>query len=159
MRVSIRLAERGDAVRLNAALTLLSADLGDPHPATDAMLEAAGWGQSPAFRAQLAEVAGAIVGVTMYSPVFSTSRGGAGAYVSDLWVAADQRATGLGRRLLGAVAADAARCWDARFLKLQVYDSSPGARRFYDRLGFTAATGHTDMILQAAGFAALKGDA
>lgn len=159
MTVSIRLAERADAVRLNAALIRLSADLGDTHQATDAALEAAGWGATPAFHAQLAEVAGAIVGVVMYSPVFSTVRGGAGVYVSDLWVAAEQRATGLGRRLLRAAASDAARCWGAGFLKLQVYDSSPGARRFYDRLGFTAASGHTDMILQAAGFEALKGDA
>lgn len=49
MTVSIRLAERADAARLNAALTRLSADLGDTHQATDAALEAAGWGATRPF--------------------------------------------------------------------------------------------------------------
>ncbi|MFD1808579.1 GNAT family N-acetyltransferase [Gemmobacter lanyuensis] len=63
-------------------------------------------------------------------------RGGDGAYVSDLWVAGDQRGSGLGMRLLAAVRDAAAAEFGAVFLRLAVYDDNAAARRFYDRLGF-----------------------
>ena len=65
---------------------------------------------------------------------------------------------GLGRRLLAEAYGDAARAWGACFLRLQVYDRTPAARRFYDRLGFVPAKGHTDLFLDEAGCAALEGE-
>lgn len=158
-KVHFRIAERHDAGRLNTALATLSADLGDVHRATEAGLVAAGWGAHPAFRAQLAETGGAVVGAALYSAVYSTSRGGAVVYVSDLWIAPAQRGTGLGRQMLREVLRDAAQAWDVRWMKLAVYDTSPAARRFYDRLGFHPARGITEMHLDEAGCAALGGDA
>ena len=96
--------------------------------------------------------------LALYSPVFSTVIGGAGAYVSDLRVAPDARATGLGRRLLAAVAADASERWGAIYLTLAVYDDSPGARAFYDRLGFAAVDGQARLSLDPAATARLKGE-
>ncbi|GAB4347320.1 MAG: GNAT family N-acetyltransferase [Oricola sp.] len=154
--ITIRQARMEDAERLNAALRHLSRDIGDDHGATAAMLREAGFGANPAFRALLAEADGDVVGATLYSPVFSTVRAGAGVYVSDLWVLEAMRGTGLGRRLLTAVAADAEMVWNACFLKLAVYDDNRQARAFYDRLGFADSPDETILVLDRAGLAALK---
>ncbi|MEW5422887.1 N-acetyltransferase family protein [Amorphus sp. 3PC139-8] len=153
--IQVRLAEAPDADRLDAALRQLSVTIGDAHAATSASLRAAGFGNNPVFRAQIAEADGEIVGAALYSPVFSTIRGGPGIYLSDLWVAETVRGSGLGARLLRAVAHDAGAVWQARFLKLAVYDDNPRARSFYDRLGFEAAIGEIVLTLGADQFAAL----
>ncbi|WP_300442948.1 GNAT family N-acetyltransferase [uncultured Mameliella sp.] len=158
MGVTIRTAGRSDVERLDQALAALARDLGDAYHVSPGALERAGWGEVPAFRAQLAEEEGALAGLVLYSPGFSTVRGGSGLYVSDLWVAGTQRSGGLGRRLLAEAYGDAARAWGACFLRLQVYDRTPAARRFYDRLGFVPAKGHTDLFLDEAGCAALEGE-
>jgi ribosomal protein S18 acetylase RimI-like enzyme len=155
--ISIRRAEASDAERLNAALAHLSRDIGDNHGATVALLREAGFGENPAFRAMLAELGGQVVGATLFSPAFSTVMASTGVYISDLWVSDAMRGQGLGRRLLQAVAQDAGSVWNARYLKLAVYDDSSGARAFYERLGFAPSAGETIMLLNRAGFDALKG--
>ncbi len=153
--ITIRKAVRSDAARLDAALRNLAVTLGDPHNTDLATLTAAGFGPDPAFGAVLAlDNIGTIVGLAMFSPVFSTVKGGAGVYVSDLWVSEAVRGRGLGPRLIAGVAAEAGR---PRFMKLAVYDNSPGARRFYDRMGFVPMAGETIMILDESGLDALKG--
>jgi hypothetical protein len=82
----IRRAVAADASRLNQALRALSNDLDDTHLASDDDIEAAGFGESPCFSALLAESQNAVVGVAMYSPFFSTTRGVPGVFVSELWV-------------------------------------------------------------------------
>ena len=145
--VVLRLARQGDAARLNRALARLSADLGDTHRATDAEVAAAGWGRAPVFRAILAEAAVDVVGVALYSPCFSTVRGGAVAYLSDLWVAEALRGSGIGRKLLAEAGRDAAATWSARRLKLNVYQTMSQTRRFYEALGFEPATHQTELHL------------
>lgn len=135
----IRPVEKADVSLLNTALSALSAELDDPHPATLAFLEQAGFGPTPAFYALIAQDADALTGAIMFSPVTSTAIGATGTFVSDLWVAEDTRGTGLGRRLLRAAAAFSADRWGAGYLKLSVYHGSVQSRRFYDRLGFTPA--------------------
>ena len=131
--------------------------MGDTHVATEADLARAGFGPVPAFHAVLAESRGSVVGAAIYAPLFSTTIGGAGAYVSDLWVDADLRGQGLGERLLAAVRTAAAREWGAVFLKLAVYDNNPRAMVFYDRLGFTAHEGVRYMMLKGAALDAIGG--
>ncbi|MCG6856976.1 MAG: GNAT family N-acetyltransferase [Salaquimonas sp.] len=154
--ITIRRAGANDVERLNEALRSLSDDIGDSHGGTPELLVQAGFGDHPAFRAMLAEARDDIVGAALYSPVFSTVRAGAGAYVSDLWIAAEARGQGLGRKLLAAVADDARTVWNACFVKLAVYDGNRKARAFYDRLGFAASTGETTLTLDESGLAALK---
>jgi ribosomal protein S18 acetylase RimI-like enzyme len=154
--ITIRNAVAEDTERLNMALRHLSEHIGDTHAATPDLLREAGFGTNPSFRGQLAEADGTVVGAALYSPVFSTVRAGAGVYVSDLWVAPSARGQGLGRRLLNAIADDAATVWSVRFLKLVVYDDNAEARAFYDRLGFSAAQGETTLTLGEAGLTALK---
>ncbi|MBK0328512.1 GNAT family N-acetyltransferase [Rhodobacteraceae bacterium F11138] len=156
MRTRYRLAERSDAVQLNAALKQLSDHLGDDHRAEAQDLERAGWAQNPVFRAMLAET-DQLVGAALYMPIFSTRIGEPGTYVSDLWIAPDQRGRNLGVGLLRAVLQDAATVWGADYIKLDVDACNPNARRFYERLGFLPSTDQTSMILGQSGCAALKG--
>jgi len=143
----IRTAEPQDVPALNRALAALSADMGDIHRATDQDLLEAGFGVSPAFAALLAESGQELVGVAVFSPLYSTTRGHAGAYVSDLWVASSMRGQQLGPKLLAAVRDHARRDWGAGFIRLGVYAGNGRARAFYDRLGFELLTEATFLTL------------
>ncbi|WP_425087221.1 GNAT family N-acetyltransferase [Stappia sp.] len=146
--ISIRQASEADARRFNDALARLSSDLGDPHGTQPEDLLRHGFGTLPIFSGLLAETEdSAVVGALLSSPMFSTVSGAAGLYVSDLWVCETMRGRGLGRRLLAAAIEMAPADWNVRFLKLAVYDVTPRARAFYDRLGFAATTGETVMRL------------
>ncbi|MBK5925974.1 hypothetical protein CCR87_01145, partial [Rhodobaculum claviforme] len=85
MDIAIRPAGPRDLDALDAGLRALSAALGDPHRATRGALEGVLFGPAPLARVVVAEGAG-IQGLAMFSPLYSTARGMAGAYVSDLWV-------------------------------------------------------------------------
>lgn len=77
-------------------------------------------------------------------------------FVSDLWVAESARGKGLARRLLAATLREGARRNAGRFLKLTVYQDNPKARAVYDRLGFAAQAGETNMILTGAPLETLR---
>jgi len=156
--ILVRRAEKGDASLLNSALRALSRHHGDTHRASDEDIARAGFGDR-SFVGILAEADGRLAGAAIFSPLFSTVRGCAGAYVSDLWVAEDCRSAGLGRRLLAAAAKTAEAEWGAGFLRLSVRDGNATARAFYDRLGFSPDDKDTYLTLEGSAFAALKPDA
>ncbi len=116
-----------------------------------------GFGTSPMFQAVLAEQAGAVTGLVLFFPEFSTLRGCPGVFVQDLYVAAPARGQGLGRKLL-AQAMAAAQAWDAAYLALMVDRENIRARVFYDRCGFVDRGDYDTLVLDGAGLAAL-GDA
>lgn len=154
----IRSVTARDLPLLDTALRALSRDLGDTYPADIKLLEEAGFGPTPAYHALIAlDDPDTVCGAVVFSPVLSTTLAATGLYVSDLWVAKTTRGTGLGRRLLSEAAQFADIQWKAKFLKLVVYDGSPAARRFYDRLGFSARTDETTLFLDKGGLDALKG--
>ena len=155
----IRPATAGDVALLDAALRALSADLRDIHRATSEGLLAAGFGANPAFRALLALRDGRPAGAAVFSPLYSTTRGFPGAYVSDLWVAGAERGAGLGPRLLAAVRDEARALWGAGFIRLAVYADNPRAVAFYERLGFAARAGEVGMILEGTAFDRIGGTA
>lgn len=144
-----------DLARLDAALRTLSADIGEEYAAPAATLARAVLGARPAAHGLLALGGDQTRGAALYSPVFSTVRGAAGVYVSDLWVSKDARGQGLGARLLAQVARNGAAGWQATWLKLAVYDHSHSAQHFYQRLGFEPASGMQEMRLGAQGIADL----
>lgn len=148
--IRIKRAERSDVEKLHEALTQLSRDLGDTHAASLDDLVRHGFSETPAFFALIAsrQADNKTIGALLASPVFSTARGGAGLYVSDLWVAEDARGAGLGRQLLAAAIEHVPDAWTITFLKLAVYHDNPKVRRFYERLGFQAREDETVFDLQ-----------
>lgn len=155
--VEIRTLTKTDLPLLDIAMRKLSEVLGDEHLADVNILERGAFSNPPAFYALLAVQNSEALGAVMFSPVFSTTNGSAGLYVSDLWVAESSRGKRLGQRLLKAAANQADTLWHARFLLLNVYDTSPDARRFYEGLGMVAKQGQETMILDKNGLHALKG--
>lgn len=137
-----------DIPLLHQSLGNLSRDLGDRHLASlEALTEAAA-----TWRALLAMEGEVSVGALLAAPLFSTTRGGAGLYVSDLWVAEVMRGQGLGRRLLAAALTE----WAPVFVKLSVYADNEAGQAFYERLGFDAQT-ESNMILHGTALERLKG--
>ncbi|MEP3047465.1 MAG: N-acetyltransferase [Roseibium sp.] len=139
----IKRIEREDVPRLHGALQQLSTDLDDSHSASAKYLLVHGFSNPPAFVALLATKKSETLGALMASPLFSTTRGGAGLYVSDLWVAERARGEGLGKRLLAATLEYVPESWTVTFIKLAVYHDNPDAGRFYKRLGFEPRDGET----------------
>jgi len=158
-KVTIQPVGAAQMPMLDSALRALSEDLGDPHRADIAALVEAGTGPCPAFHALLAVSGDAARGAVVFSPCFSTVRGVAGLYVSDLWVSGAARGSGLGRRLLAAASRRAAALWGAGYLRLDVYEDSAGAQGFYERLGLAPLAGQRTLALAGDGFEKLEGEA
>ena len=100
---------------------------------TEADIRRDGFGPNPRFEALLAEIDGAVEGLAVFFPNWSTWEGRAGLYVEDLYVRPRARRRGVGRRLLAEIAALAAARGCVR-VDLNVLDWNP-ARAFYERLG------------------------
>lgn len=95
-----------------------------------------GSGENPYFRAMLAERSdGTAVGLALYYFVYSTWAGRPKLYVEDLYVDGNLRGTGLGRRLMAALAREAIKRGCVK-LDLSVKTDND-ARDFYARLGLT----------------------
>jgi ribosomal protein S18 acetylase RimI-like enzyme len=156
--LSIRKATASDAERLNQALEKLSTDLGDKHRASAEDLVRHGFEENPAFFALIAEkdASSEVIGALIASPMFSTSLGGAGLYVSDLWISKEARGNGLGKRLLGAAVTEASINWTVKFLKLTVHNHNAKARRFYERLGFRNLSDETVLALKGEALETLR---
>ena len=152
---TIREAGPDDVRRVQDALMALSGDLGDDHRAGEEALAAACFGPASFACAMLAEAGDAVVGVALASPLFSTTRGASGTYVSDLWVTPARRGAGTGRRLLAGAARRGAEMWGARFVKLAVYAENQRAAAFYRRLGFSFQDRERNAVLDGAQMRAL----
>lgn len=147
VRSSITPVSEAELPLLDAALRALAADLADVYSTQEDTLAKAVCGPDASCIALLAKRAEQAVGVVLAAPIFSTIHGGAGLYVSDLWVAPQARGEGLSRQLLAALLQEGARRSMGRFLKLAVYHNNPNARAAYERMGFTPHTGETSMLL------------
>lgn len=152
----IRPAQDRDIDALDRALAELSDELGDPHRAGSTELRRGLLGAPPSAWAQVAEGPDGLSGVVLYSPIFSTVRGGAGVYVSDIWVARGSRGQGLGGALLRAAARNAGTLWGAGFMRLSVHDDNADARAFYRDLGFGPVAGETVMVVTGQEFELLR---
>lgn len=99
------------------------------------------------FEILLAERNGEILGILLYSILFSAWRGRPGIFVSDIYVEDEARGMGLGTRLMrAAVAREAPR--GCAYLKLDVDKENEAGLGFYRKHGFKAIeTDHT-MVLE-----------
>lgn len=147
MQIKIEPVTRDSIAELDQALRSLSSEMGDAHVTDQHTLKSAFLGDHPAFNALLASCSNAVQGVIVWSPQFSTTRGGGGVFVSDLWVASSARAQGVGRKLLTRVLSDAENTSGASFLKLAVHRTNPPALAYYEHLGFRQETDMLGMTL------------
>ena len=112
----------------------------------------------PPFECLLAEVDGAVVGFALYFFNYSTWRGRPGLYLEDLFVEPGLRGRGLGRRLLGRLAAIAVDRGCAR-MEWMVLDWNAPALAFYAAIGASPVAGWTTHRLTGAALARLAREA
>ncbi len=102
--------------------------------ATERLLHEALFGSDPSASCLVAETEGAVVGLALWFPTFSTWLGRPGLHLEDLYVDPAHRGSGIGRALLCALAAIAAdRDWGR--VDWQVLDWNVDAQAFYRSLG------------------------
>ena len=116
----------------------------DAVTATESMLAAALFGESPAAEAVLAEREGEPVGFALFFHNFSTWEGRRGLYLEDLYVTPAERGQGAGAALLRHLAALAVARGCARF-EWSVLDWNEDAIAFYRAMG---AVGQDEWTVQ-----------
>lgn len=102
--------------------------------ATDDLLSAALFGDSPAVFCHVAEVGGEVVGFALWFLNFSTWLGRHGVYLEDLYVRPSHRGQGLGKALLLSLV-DVARERGYGRVEWAVLDWNTPAQDFYRSLG------------------------
>lgn len=142
---------------LDNALRALSAEMGDTHRTDPETLEKSFLGCNSVFNALLACEAKQVVGALVWSPSFSTTRGGGGLFVSDLWVAATARGQGIGNTLLKHAIRDAQNASGACFVRLAVHRSNPSAISYYKHIGFEDESAMSGMILDSVSLQSFAG--
>ncbi len=129
----IRPGQFDDAPVIADMVAALSAAEGEPRPAFDAdICRRDGFGDRPRFRVWIAEVAGRVAGYALHHRSYDTDRVVRAEWLSDLYVESWARNQGLGRRLVGWVARQAA-ADGAEALHWTVLRRNAAARRFYRR--------------------------
>jgi ribosomal protein S18 acetylase RimI-like enzyme len=103
------------------------------------------FGPQAKFSALLAEQDATAIGMVTLTEHYAPGWIGPTLYVNDLYVVPARRRAGVGRALIAAAAAEAARC-GAAFLELAVRQDNP-ARRLYRRIGFERLRGAETYIL------------
>ena len=135
--IALKRAEKSDAPLVFGLLQKLAIKLGryDSFAGTLEGLEKHGFGSHPAFEAIIAYQQSTAVGYILYFQEFSTWRCSPGIYVQDLFVDADARGLGLGKRLIEA-AAKRGKQLQATYLRLSVDTQNQSGRAFYQAIGF-----------------------
>jgi len=135
---TIRPAQRADSPELLRLIGELAKyeKLADMATGTEAMLAAALFGARPAAEALMAERGGRAVGFALYFTTFSTFLCKPGLYLEDLFVEPEHRGAGIGKALLGRLAALALERGCGR-LEWRVLDWNTPSIRFYESLGAT----------------------
>ncbi len=95
----------------------------------------------------VAEDAGLIVAVCLWTVTYSSWRAMKGVYVSDLFVMDHVRGRNIGEQLLRYTLGEG-RKMGAGFVKLEVDRTNEGAQRFYKRLGFVHKTDDQFQVLE-----------
>ena len=114
-----------------------------------------GFSDAPLYRSLIAERDGKAVGFCLYFPSFSSWRGTPGVYILDIYVASEERGTGLAQRLMRGTASEAGQS-GAEFMRLSVRRDNAAARRFYASMGLHLAEHECIYMAIGPAFAALK---
>ena len=156
--IDIRRAQEADCSTILAMLTRLAGELGDGDRFSCRIedIRAHGFGDHSLFQCLIASRDGEDLGLALYFPVFSTTRGQPGVYLQDLWVSSTCRDYGVGLRLLQQVAHNAEQQWQACYLDLMVHGHNTGAERFYRRHGFIGHAQDQHLFLEGEAFRSLR---
>jgi ribosomal protein S18 acetylase RimI-like enzyme len=103
----------------------------------------------------VAENAGLLLGVCLWTMTYSSWRGEPGIYISDLYVLPHARGQKIGERLLRGTLIEAKKA-GANFVKMEVDVSNQAAARFYNRLGFKHKSDQQIYILEATEFGEIR---
>ena len=159
--ISIRQAQVTDCEVVLAMLKQLALDMGDGDlfrcRADD--IGKHGFGDQPLFHILIAARNDTDLGLAVYHPIFSTTRGMPGVFLLDLWVSPEARNLGLGKRLIEKVVIRARQQWQADYLLLMVHGHNEAAQRFYQRHGFTRPPHDQYMFLEGDAFQAMQAPA
>lgn len=132
----IREAVRSDVPMILELVRELAAYEREPEAveATEELLAEALFGGSTLASCHVAELDGTVVGFALWYPTFSTWKGRAGLWLEDLYVRPEGRGHGLGRALLGQLAAV---CVDRGYPRFEwwVLDWNVDAQGFYRSVG------------------------
>jgi GNAT superfamily N-acetyltransferase len=115
------------------------------------------FGPTRRFEVLIAEIDRKPVGFALFFPNYSTWEGKPGLYIEDIFVAESARGTGIGRKLVAAIAKIAQSRGCAR-IDLAILHWNP-ARGFYHRLGFRHAEPWQIFRLAESNFASLLDEA
>jgi ribosomal protein S18 acetylase RimI-like enzyme len=133
--VAIRRAEPADAAAVAALASELRAHLGDPPGhLTPERIVADGFGERPEFAILLALLDDVPAGYALFHDAYEPAYAARGAYLCDLYVRPAGRRRGIGRALIGAVAAETA-ARGRRYVWWVSQRRNAEAQAFYDRLG------------------------
>ena len=147
-KIEIRLATKEDAPVIHRLLTELEQSLGVQglvrRQSADILRH--GFSDTPFFEALIAWQGVQPVGLALYFREFSTWRGSPGIYVQDLYVSAEVRGSGLGRRLMDSLI-ERSRSWGATYCKLSVYNENEAALAFYRHLGFHVSENENVLLI------------
>jgi GNAT superfamily N-acetyltransferase len=124
---------------------------------TEADVRRDAFGPTQRFEVLIAEIDRKAVGFALFFPNYSTWEGKPGLYIEDIFVEESARKSGIGRKLIAAIAKIAHSRGCAR-IDLAVLNWNP-ARGFYHRLGFQHAEPWQIYRLAASNFATLSGGA
>jgi GNAT superfamily N-acetyltransferase len=138
MSIEIRPARRGEAGLVLTLVRELAVyeELTHEVEATEAVLDAALFGEAPKIFGDLAFSAGTPAGVAISFLNFSTFKGRSGLYLEDIFVRPDYRGQGIGRALLRHLAQRCVREGWGRF-EWAVLDWNQTAIDFYEARGAT----------------------
>ena len=160
MTVEVRPVEAGDVPAVVTMVHALAAYEREPESCrlTVEQLTAALFGETPALFGHVGVVDGAVAGFALWFLNFSTWKGRHGLYLEDLFVAPEYRRAGVGRALLGELAATCVRRDLARF-EWSVLDWNSPAQDFYRTLGAVPMDEWTGWRLDGSALAAPEGAA
>ncbi len=99
----------------------------------------------------VADDAGLILGVCLWTMTYSSWRGCPGIYICDLYVLPHARGRKIGERLLHGTLRESQKM-GAGFVKMEVDVVNDGAARFYERLGFLHKADDRIFILEPDAF-------
>jgi GNAT superfamily N-acetyltransferase len=156
--INIRQAQRSDCETVLSMLKQLVVDLGDEEifRCGAENISQHGFGDQALFHSLIASRNDIDLGLAIYHPIFSTTRGMPGVFLLDLWVSPEARNLGLGKRLIKQVVIRGRKQWQAAYLQLMVHGHNSAAQEFYQRQGFNHRSHDQSLFLEANVFQALS---